>query len=58
MTKLTRFALGILSTGLLAAGLAHAADRLDPVRMTTESANDSIISSAPDCSTTYCAFAD
>lgn len=54
MKNITRFALGFASSLLLAAGLAQAADRLDPVRLETRSATDNAISSAPDCSTQYC----
>ena len=57
MKKMTRFMLGALSSLLLAVGLARAADRLDPIRLNTESASDSTLSSTPD-SGTWCDIVD
>ena len=57
MKKITRFTLGALSSLLLAAGLARAADRLDPLRVDTDSASDSALSSTPDTGT-WCQVVD
>lgn len=55
MKNTTRLVLGVLSSLFLAVGLARAADRLDPVRLNTPSANG-VTASAPDC-TQACASA-
>lgn len=57
MKKITRFILGALSTLLLAAGLARAADRLDPVRLNTEVASESALNPTPNTGD-YCDIVD
>jgi hypothetical protein len=56
MKKIARFVLGVLSSLLLAAGLARAADKVDPVSL-TNSATDSVLTGAPEC-TTLCDIVD
>ncbi len=56
MKNTQRWFLGLCSTLLLAAGLARAADKLDPMNQDL-SANGSVISSSPD-TVNACNFAD
>lgn len=57
MKKLIRFTLGALSSLLLAAGLARAAEKLDPVSLNTRHGTDSVLSGTPD-SVQYCDSVD
>jgi hypothetical protein len=51
MNTIKRFLLGILSSALLAVGLARAADRIDPVSQSVPDTNAIITKSSPDTTT-------
>jgi Ca2+/Na+ antiporter len=57
MRTIARILLGVCSSLLLAAGFARAADRLDPMNDGLRASAPSAITSAPDCTTSYCNIA-